>query len=338
MSAATDTPQNDQIQPARTRKVQDLRHDSPFLSCRFDPSGRFVFAGAEDSSIQRWELANNRKTALTGHQSWIRALDFVPARQQLISGDYHGKLIWWQADADNPQPLRTIEAHEGWVRAVAVSPNGELAASCGNDQLVKIWSSSDGRLIRTLRGHDCHVYNVAFHPEGRFLVSADHHGVVKQWDHAEGREVRSFDAGALHHYDNTFRAIIGGIRSLAFNADGTRLACAGITNVTNAFAGIGNPAVVLFDWQTGQRRHILRVQGASRGTAWGIHFHPSGLLIGTGGGSGGELWFWRDGQEQSFATVRLPNSSRDLDLHSDGHRLAIAFHDRLVRIFDMVPA
>jgi hypothetical protein len=123
---------------------------------------------------------------------------------------------------------------------------------------------------------------------------------------------------------------------MAFNHDGSLLACAGINNVTNAFAGIGNPAVVLFNWQTGQSR-VLRPATAVRGTGWGVAFQPSGLLIGVGGGQGSELWFWRTEQEQAFAAVRLPNNAREVALHPDGHRLAIPFYDRMVRIYDMVP-
>ena len=36
-----------QINPQRTRLVQELRHNSPLLGCRFDPTGRYVFAGAQ---------------------------------------------------------------------------------------------------------------------------------------------------------------------------------------------------------------------------------------------------------------------------------------------------
>src|SRR5687768_5288530 len=98
-------PEPDQPRPittANTRMTLELRHDSPFLSCRFDPTGRFLFAGAEDATIQRFEVANSRKVALAGHESWVRGMDFVRGRNVLVSGGYDGKLIWWQADADEP--------------------------------------------------------------------------------------------------------------------------------------------------------------------------------------------------------------------------------------------
>src|SRR3954469_17587120 len=91
-----------------------------------------------------------------------------------------------------------------------------------------------------------------------------------------------------------------GVCSMAFNRDGSLLACAGITDVTNAFAGVGRPVVVLFNWQTGQRTQLLRPAANFQGTAWGVTFHPSGFVVGAGGGNGGALWFWRPEQAVSF--------------------------------------
>ena len=99
------------------------------------------------------------------------------------------------------RPSRVIDGHQGWVRAVAVSPDGATVASCGNDGLVKLWSATDGSPTATFKGHDCHVYNLAFHPGGKSLVSADLKGVVKEWDLAKGTVAREFDAKALYKYD-----------------------------------------------------------------------------------------------------------------------------------------
>src|SRR5262249_58912762 len=77
--------------------------------------------------------------------------------------------------------------------------------------------------------------------------------------------------------------------SMAFSADGSLLACAGITNVSNAFAGIGNPMIVLFDWASGKTKLQLKPKEAFQGTMWGVVFHPQGYVIGTAGGNGGAL-------------------------------------------------
>lgn len=323
------------VDPAKTKLLKQLKHTSPLVGCRFDPSGRFVFAGAQDNTVQRWDIATGKAVPFVGHKSWVRALAFEVASKTLFSADWMGHILVWPVEGDKPAPRLNLAAHKGWVRALAVSPDGKTLASCGNDHRICLWSTKDGKRLTDWVGHDSHVYNVTFHPGGKELVSADLKGVVKVWDLATTQPIRRFDAAILHKYDPTFGADHGGVRSMAFSPDGALLACAGITNVSNAFAGIGNPLVVLFDWKTGKQAKLLRPKTAFQGTAWGVKFHPDGFVMGVGGGSGGSLWFWKPGTGDNFFTLKLPNNARDLDLHPDGRRLAIPFFDSSVRLYEM---
>jgi len=344
--------------PTKARLESELKHARPLIGCRFDPSGRFLFVSSEDNTIQRFDLVTGAKTALTGHESWVRGMAFIgspPAgsgeleaweRQRsglqaiagfgsaknalpqptpfvLISGDYHGKLIWWQGDASTPKPYRIIQAHQGWVRAVAVSPDKQIVASCGNDNAVRLWNAIDGSPLRVFEGHASHVYNIAFHPDGTRLASCDLKGNVKDWNLKTSACDRDLDAKVLHKYDPGFMADIGGARAMEFSADGTRLACAGITNVSNAFAGVGNPAVVLFDWKEGKSK-LLKAKEAFQGTAWGVGFHPAGFVIAGGGGNGGRVWFWKGDDLASIHALTVAVSVRDLALAHDGIRFAAA--------------
>lgn len=322
------------VEPAQTRLAKELKHTSPLVGCRFDPSGKYVFASAQDNTLQRWEIDTGKKVAFAGHKSWVRGLAFCKASNTLFSADYTGKILAWDAAADKPEPARTVEAHAGWVRALAVSPDQKLLASCGNDNMIRLWSVSDGTLVRELAGHACHVYNLAFHPSGTHLTSIDHLGNVKVWNVARGADERTLDAKILHKYDQTFAADIGGARGMTFSPNGKTLACAGFTNVSNAFAGVGEPLIVLFDWASG-KQSLLKPAKAFRGTAWGVVWHPSGHVIGVGGGNGGELWFWKADQEKALFTLKLPNNARDLDLHPGNQLVAIPFFDGAVRLYDV---
>ncbi len=303
--------------PTAARVERELKHTRPLVGCRFDPSGRFLFVTAEDDSVQRFDVSSGTKTALAGHTSWARGLAFVPGRDPkaftLVSADYHGKLIWWQGEADAPKPIKTVQAHDGWVRGVAVSPDGLTVASCGNDNAVKLWIAADGAAVRTLEGHASHVYNVAFSPDGLRLVSCDLKGVVKDWNLKTGKCERDIDAKILTKYDPTFMADIGGARGIAFKPDGSAVALCGITNVSNAFAGVGNPVVVLIDWKPGTAK-LLKPKETFQGTAWGVAFHPSGAVIAAGGGGQGRVWFWKNDEPVGVHTLNVPTNCRDFAL------------------------
>ena len=49
--------------------------------------------------------------------------------------------------------LRTLTGHTDWVRAVAVTPDGQRAVSASDDQTLKVWELGSGRELRTLTGH-----------------------------------------------------------------------------------------------------------------------------------------------------------------------------------------
>lgn len=326
------------VDPKATREIKKLDHASPLLSCRFDPTGRYVFAGAEDYLLHRWELASGTKTELAGHESWVKAIGFAPDASITYSGGYDGRVLAWPTDAEKPAPKFAWEAHQGWVRSLAVSKDGQQILTGGNDNLVKLWSA-DGKLLREFVGHPRHVYSVAFAPDGKHILSADLMGKIKQWEIESGREVRELDAAILSKYDEGFRANIGGVKAFEFSPDGRLLACSGITDVSNAFAGLGKPMIVLLDWETGKAKDPLRPKDDITATAWRPMHHPSGFLFAVGGGhGGGALWFWKPEETASFHIVKLPADARDMDLHKDQAQVAIAHADKTLRIFSLLPS
>ena len=262
--------------PTAARWSARLKHARPLIGCRFDPSGRFLFVSAEDETIQRFDLLTGIKVAFTGHRSWVRGMAFIgvkaassrldswererglaglagfgatalampkPEPFTLVSGDYHGQLIWWPGDAEAPKPIRTVEAHQGWIRASRQARMARpwrvaattMRSSCGMPRMgnrsarsrVMRRTSTTWPSIRTASG----------------WFPCDLKGVVKDWNLSTGARARTRCQGALE----VRHGIHGRHRrrgSMAFSADGAA-ACAGITNVSNAFAGVGNPAVVL---------------------------------------------------------------------------------------------
>lgn len=324
-------------EPEKTHVARELKYGKPLIACRFDPTGKAVFAGAEDDTVQRWDLAADpaqvKPVAYNAHEGWPFALGVSLDGQTLVTGGTDGKLIWWPATGDAPKPMRSLAAHQGWVRAIAFAPDGARFATCGNDRMVRVWSLAGGEQVLELPGHDRPVFRVAFTADGAHLVSADLKGLVIQWDTRTGKEERRFDASKLYHYDTGQGVDYGGVRDLALSRDGAFLACSGQINASNPLGAVSNAALVVLDWKTGEFKQLQHLKEGVAGVAWGVRFHPEGFLIASSGGTGGGfLWFTKPDQANEFFKLALPNSVRDLDLHSDGLQIATAHHDGVVRL------
>lgn len=324
------------IDPQKTYIAAEYKHDRPLTSCYWEPQSRYVFFGAEDNFIHRYELATQTVMPLSAHDSWIRSFGSSPDGETFYTGGYDGRLIWWPTAAEKPEPLRVVDGHQGWIRALAVSPNGAYIATCGNDLLVKLWDAASGELIRDFAGHQSHVYNVIFSPDSTTMYSCDLKGIVKAWTVQSGEARDLATVEALHKYDTTFRADIGGARSIALRSDGSQLALGGITNVTNAFAGVGEIAVALVDVADGKIALQLESKDKTKGATWGIDHHPNGFWIGlTGGQGGGWFFFWKGDEQHEFFKYKLKSAGRGMSVSPDFTQVAVAHSDRHLRTYAM---
>lgn len=327
----------DAVDPLLTHQIIEFKHKFPLTSCRVDPTGTYLVAGAEDLEIQVWNLKTKAQRTLKGHTSWVRSFDFSADGQTLYSACWGGEIKAWNLSDKEPKAKLNLQAHQGSARWVRVSPDQNKLATCGNDLLVKVWEIGSGKLLHTFSGHERHVYAVDFHPDGRHLVSQDLMGIMHVWDMQSGKKVRSIDASVMTGYDKKFAADMGGARDLQFSPDGSELASAGITNVVNSFAGIQDPIIMLFDWKTGKAKAQLKPEKSFQGIAWGVRFHPEGFLIGAGANRNGkgELWFRKPGEEEFFHVFKLPAAARGLDLFNAGREMAIAHSDKTARVYRM---
>ena len=317
----------------------EFDHASPLIACRFDPTGKFVFATAEDRMIVRWDLADpKKKTVFSAHDGWVWALAFSQDGQTLVSAGADDTLVWWPGTNAKPEPLRKVTAHKGWIRSVAVSPDGKLLASGGNDRLVKLWNLADGKMVQEFPGHELDVYSVAFHPDGKFLLSGDLMGKVQQWDLGTGKSVRMLDAKALHTYEGGQQVHFGGIRGLAVSPDKKHLACGGLHKATNPLGNVHEPLVQRFEWDTHKLLKSHVTEGITNSTVWRSMFHPDGtLMAASGGGSGGHLLFWGVDDEKAFHNFKLPDMARDMDLHPDGIQVATTHFANKLRLTRLAP-
>ncbi|MBK6997432.1 MAG: PD40 domain-containing protein [Lewinellaceae bacterium] len=81
-----------------------------------------------------------------------------------------------------------------------------------NENSVKIWDLSSGKVLQTLDGHSASVNSVAFSPDGKWLATGSSDETAKIWDWTSGK--------VLH----TLEGHTASVNSVCFSPDGKQIA------------------------------------------------------------------------------------------------------------------
>lgn len=134
--------------------------------------------------IVLWRLNRNTTETLAADQDVI-SLAISPNADYAASGHFLGDVWLWNLATRQSvklQPDGQPRAHRLTVWNVAFSPDGELLATTGLDQVIRLWETASGKLRCTLRGHRSDIYGLSFSRDGQRLVSASNDGTARVWD------------------------------------------------------------------------------------------------------------------------------------------------------------
>ena len=138
------------------------------------PNSNYVATGSSDRTVRLWDVSTGRCTRLfAGHTSGVTALAFSPDGQSISTADDSGVIHSW--DLDSSRCFKTMLGHDNAVYALDYSGGGgEILASAGADETVRIWDHKDGlesvvtgivpkiAPTKTFRTKNCPVVNVEF--------------------------------------------------------------------------------------------------------------------------------------------------------------------------------
>ena len=311
------------------------------------PQTERLFVGGADFKVCEIDMAHEKPELIEftgeGHQSYVTGAAIIG--QQLVTGGYDGRLIWW--DLEQRQPARTIAAHDRWIRKIAASPDGKRIATVADDMLCKVWDAETGNLIHTLVEHKpltphhfpSMLYAVAFSPDSQYLVTGDRVGHVVVWDAISGQKLEELDAPMMYTWDpKQRRHSIGGIRSVSFSQDGQLVAVGGIGTIGNIDHLDGPSRVEIFDWKSRQRVQEIS-DTAYKGLVEQIAFpHSGNWFVFAGGDNGGFVSFYDASTGKLVHQSKLPMHVHSFVLNESEDTLYAAGHDQVVKVtFQAVP-
>lgn len=287
------------------------------------PGSEELYVGGSDGKIHQVDLAAEKPTptSWSGHVSYVSAL--AVAGKHLISAGSDHRLIWW--DRVSRQAVRSLDAHPKWIRSLALSPDGQILASGGDDMICRLWEAGTGKLVRELRGHELltphhtpsKLYCCTFSPDGKHLATGDQSGDIMVWELAPGKNVATIKAPIFCTQRRNFDHSYGGIRTLAFSPDGNAIAAGGnIGGDTSIIAG-STAIIQIFDWQKNQQMH--EIKGGDFFYERVAFHHEGHWLLGAGGAGGGnsgqKLLFFDLGKKQVIHELKVGGSVFDMVLN-----------------------
>jgi len=155
----------------------------------------------------------------------------------------------------------TLDGHQGFVQAVALSTDGTTVLSGSEDKSLKVWSLATGKALRTLEGHQGAVTSVALNADASIAISASADRTLRVWDVATGRALRVLEGHTRP------------VQAVALSPDGK-----------TAVSGAGDRTLKVWDVLSGAPLRTLEGhQGSVRAVALGKDGHTvvSGSKDGT---------------------------------------------------------
>lgn len=317
---------------------KNLSFKGIFFSVARVPETDRLFYGSSDFKVYEIDTATEKPQPAAfkgdGHQSYVTGVTL--AGGMLVSGSYDGRLIWWSPK--QREQVRSVDAHDKWIRRVISTPDGKLIASVADDMVCKIWEAEWGTLVRTLKEHKpltphhypSMLYAVNFSADGKLIATADKVGHIVVFEVESGKKLTELEAPGMYTWDpRQRRHSIGGIRSVAFSHDGKLLAAGGIGKIGN-IDHLGGPSrIEIFDWKAGKRIHEIE-DDKFKGLVEQMAFHPSGdWFIASGGDHGGFVSFYETKTGKLIHQEKAPMHIHAFAMNESFEKLYTVGHDRI---------
>ena len=206
-------------------------------------------------------LATAKRSVERAAESVKKATEAIPGFDQIVK-TFEAAVT--QRDAEVAAVQKTVAESEKPLKAIAFSPNGQVVATVGDDQLLHTYDAETGAAIDVLEGANAVLNVVAFTADGNPLAAAANNtGLV--WDYATEwkleRTIGNPDSSEL---------LVDRVTALDFSNDGKLIASGG-----------GEPSrsgeVKIWDVATGNLVRALKDPHSD--TVFGLDFSPDGTQI-----------------------------------------------------------
>jgi WD40 repeat protein len=181
-------------------------HTDWVFGSAFSKDGKHLITASRDQAVKLTEVATGSFVDdINRHLAPIHCMVRNPKEDQILYGGDDGVPRLYQIyrthvrtmNQEDYNLLREFEKLPGRVNAVAISPDGELAAVGGVTGEARVYRVKDGTRVASLRGAQGPLFAIAFHPEGKQIAVGGLDGQVRIYELPSGRLAKAFQPAPL---------------------------------------------------------------------------------------------------------------------------------------------
>jgi WD40 repeat protein len=162
------------------KTVAELRgHGDKIRQVQFSPDGNWLVTASADRTARLWATRRWVPVAtLKGHSDGVHDAQFSPDGKSIVTaGDSTARL--WEVDGN--RPVIEFNPQERDLRAVSVSPRGDIAIAASINNTVSFWIVRTGESMPARCRHERPVLSAEFSSDQKLVVSASFDKTARVW-------------------------------------------------------------------------------------------------------------------------------------------------------------
>ncbi|MCO6042887.1 protein kinase [Aeoliella sp. ICT_H6.2] len=199
-------------------------HNGNVADAAFTADGSLLVTACHDNMVYVWDVESGKLLRrLKDHRNWVWSVAISPDDNRILSGGGGAFLdntflpgsdfamrVWdlaavvdvavQKSPPRTVTPSRWLHGHEGTVRSLDFSPDGQRAVSATgwpqDDKSLRVWDIATGREIQQFENSTSGSFEARFMPDGKRVLSGADDGHLRMWDISTGVELMSLASPA----------------------------------------------------------------------------------------------------------------------------------------------